>query len=471
MHNLSQVSIFSLFVLSLTAVTISPLLAQNGEQLYRTYCAGCHGAQLQGQSAEPLIKETWTYGRGKNQLVRNITYGIANTEMAAWGTVLEAVEIETLADFIITAQEVPLMRIAELPAYIDTEHYRLHIEKVVDTGLDAPWALTFIGPRRALITERKGAVSLLEGGQLDPNPIANTPFPMQTRIGGLMGITADPDYDTNGWIYLALSHTTGDPRNTASPGMTRIVRGRIENHTWVDEQTLFQVADSLQVANGHRWGGQLLFDKEGYLYFTIGDLAEGEAAQDIRKAHGKTLRIHADGTIPADNPYVNEPGAIEAIFTIGNRNTQGLAQHPVTGDIWSTDHGPMGGDEVNILRKGSNYGWPLVTYGLDYNGAIVSEQTEAPGLIPPVAQWTPSIAASPASFVDSPLFPAWENNLLVGALAYEELRRLSIEGEHIINQEIILKGYGRVRYVTQGPDGAIYVILNQPDMLIRIIPE
>lgn len=225
------------------------------------------------------------------------------------------------------------------------------------------------------------------------------------------------------------------------------------------------------VVRGDRWGCRFLFDKDGYLYFTIGDMGKAMASQDLSLPTGKVYRIHPDGSIPKDNPFVNSSGSLPAIFTFGNRNVQGIAQHPVTGAIWATEHGPRGGDELNILKKGANYGWPAITYGIDYSGKTVSEKTEQQGMEQPIVQWTPSIAACPAEFITSPLFANWKNDLMVGALAFEELRRLVIVNNKVIKQEMILKGYGRVRDIKTSPDGSIYVLLNKPDMILRLSPN
>ena len=195
-------------------------------------------------------------------------------------------------------------------------------------------------------------------------------------------------------------------------------------------------------------------------------MARAMDSQNPGKPSGKTFRINKDGSIPKDNPSLGKKGALAAVYTTGNRNVQGLAQHPATGEIWATEHGPMGGDELNILKKGRNYGWPLVTYGVDYSGEIVSKITEGKGFEPPVTQWTPSLAICPAEFITSGLFARWKNNLFVGALAFEEIRRLVIQDHTVTSQEVILKGVGRVRDLKIGPDGALYVLLNDPDMIL-----
>ncbi len=400
--------------------------------------------------------------------MRNISYGIAGTEMGAWKNLLNKGEIQALADFIEQAQDTPFSAIPGLPAQIQTEIHLLNVDVLVETDIETPWSIAFINPDLALVTERKGAIRVLEHGRLHPEPVVDTPIPFNTPYGGFLGIVVDPAYEENGWIYLAMCESSVDQSDPSAPAMIKVVRGRIQQNTWVDQQTLFQAPDALQVAGGNRWGGRLLFDAEGYLYFSIGDLAVADASQDPGKAPGKTFRIHADGSIPADNPYVNQPGALGATFTLGNRNAQGLALHPETGEVWSTDHGPMGGDEINILENGANYGWPVVTYGIDYNGEQVSDQTHAEGMTQPVTYWTPSIAVSSATFVKGDQFPGWQNNLLIGALAFEEVRRLVVDGDQITKQETVLKGYGRVRDVMTSPDGSVYVLLNRPDKIVRL---
>lgn len=449
----------------------SAVSAQSGEEVYKTYCAGCHGSQLQGNTAGALVKTDWQYGRGKAALVRNIRFGIPSTEMIAWGSALKDEQINAVADYIIASQEVPPNAVRPIPETLETKDYRLKVDKLVTTGLNTPWGIEFVDARRALISERSGGLRWMVDGKLDPRPVQGLPATYsQNTTGGFMDIALDPDYAANGWIYLAFSHTY-DPPSREAHGMTKVVRGRIHDYRWSDEETLFEAPDSLKIPGGNRWGCRFLFDSEGYLYFTIGDMARAMDSQDPGKPTGKTFRIHPDGSIPGDNPFVDRLGALAAVYTIGNRNVQGLAQHPVTGEIWATEHGPMGGDELNILKNGANYGWPLVTYGVDYSGEIVSEKTEMPGMESPVIHWTPSIGVGAAEFVTSADFSKWKNNLLVGALAFEEIRRLVIEDHQVTSQEMILKGVGRVRDLKIGPDGALYVLLNTPDMVLRIAPE
>ncbi len=419
-----------------------------------------------------MIKNDWAYGKGRDAIHRNIKSGIPNTEMIGWGTVLKDEQIAAVVDFILAAQERKTTVKAPIPDRIITQEYALKVEKLVTEGIQTPWGIEFVDKNKALITEKSGNIRWLINGKLDPRPIRGLPQThTQSGTGGYLDLALDPQFSKNGWIYIGYSHTNGDITDKKAPGMTKIIRGKIKNYQWTDEQTLFAVPDSLMVVGGDRWGCRFLFDKDGLLYFTIGDMGQAMDSQDLSRATGKVFRIHPDGSIPKNNPFIKVSHALPAIFTIGNRNVQGLAQHPVTGDIWATEHGPRGGDELNILKKGANYGWPVITYGVNYDGKIVSDKDHQEGMEQPITQWTPSIAVCPAEFCISPLFAKWKNNLMVGALAYEELHRLIVDKNKVTTREMIFKGFGRVRDIKTGLDGAMYIILNKPDMILRITPE
>jgi aldose sugar dehydrogenase len=444
---------------------------QQVEVTYKSYCGGCHGARMEGSAATALIKEKWQHGSTYAAIFKTIKFGIPKTEMKGWANTLKDKDIASLANYIIASQKAPAKKAPGLPRQILTQHYLLAVEKLDSGHTSTPWAIEFVHANQALISEKPGKLKWLINGQLDTVSIRGLPAThTKSSTGGFMDIALDRNYEETGWVYLAYSHARGNLEDKNAPGMTRIIRGKIKDHEWTDQQTLFEVPDSLFVVGGDRWGCRFLFDKAGHLYFTIGDMGKAGASQLLDRPTGKVFRINADGSIPKDNPFVGTPGALPAIFTIGNRNVQGIAQHPVTGDIWATEHGPRGGDELNILKKGANYGWPLITYGIDYSGRQVSEKTDEKGIEQPVVQWTPSIAVSAAEFSTSPLFPKWKNDLLVGALAFEELRRLDIVNNKVVKQELILKGYGRVRDLKISPDGTVYVVLNRPDMIIRLRP-
>jgi glucose/arabinose dehydrogenase len=469
-------------VLILVLVICSPsVFGQTGEEVYQNYCAGCHGPKMEGSSATALVKANWKHGGDRNSIMKSIRDGIPGTEMAKWGGVLSEKEIQAVTDYIVKAQQNAGKRnptasgtqpTVEKPVVLDTRHYKLKVETVIAKGLNGPWGIEFIDNKRALITGKTGELYWIVDGKLDPKKIAGLPKTYASDlVGGMMDLALDPEYSMNGWVYIAHSYSTATNPDKTSPGMTRIVRGKVKDHQWVDEQVLFQVHDSLQVTGGTRWGSRLLFDKEGFLYFTIGDMNRADDSQILWRPAGKVYRIKKDGSIPADNPLYGKEPFLQAIYTWGNRNTQGLAQHPVTGLIYSSDHGPRGGDELNILKKGANYGWPVITYGIDYDGTIITTETHKEGMEQPITYWTPSIAVCATEFVNSTRFPLWQNNLLVTALAFQELRRLVIDGDKVTEQELLMKGHGRVRDAKIGPDGALYVLTNAPDALLRITPQ
>ncbi|HTE32741.1 MAG TPA: PQQ-dependent sugar dehydrogenase [Chryseolinea sp.] len=458
----------------ISAIVISfSVAAQTGEEIYKNYCGGCHGAQLQGGTGTALDKASMKHGGDRNSIMKSITKGIPGTEMAKWEGILSAQQIAAVTDFILVAQKKPIAKNKiELPLTVQTKDYKLKIEKLITTGLGTPWGIEFVDATHALISERVGELSWMINGKLDPTPITGTPKTYAQEVtGGYMDVALDPDYRRNGWVYLAFSENSTNSNNKEAPGMTKIVRGKIVDHKWKDEQTLFQVNDSLKLTSGARWGCRFLFDRQGFLYFTIGDMGRGPDSQVLSRPSGKIYRINSDGSIPKDNPLYGSKTYLQAIYSWGNRNVQGIAQHPVTGLIYASEHGPRGGDELNIIKKGANYGWPVITYGIDYDGSIITNETKKDGMEQPITQWTPSIAVSAIEFVTSPKLPKWKNNLIVTALAYQEIRRLIIDGDRVVDQEIILKGYGRVRDVKFGPDGAMYVLMNEPDEVLRITAE
>ena len=432
---------------------------------------------MQGSTASPLIKTKWNYGGDRKSIIKSIADGIPSTNMVSWKNTLSTKQIHALADYILKAKKSPsAIKTVAKPLSVKTKLYTLKIEKLINQGLEEPWGIEFIDSNRALITGRRGKLYQVVNGKLDKEEITNLPKTYAYNlVGGMMDIAVDPQYAENGWIYIALSDNPTHTIDSTAAGMTKVVRGKLDGNQWVEEQTLFQADDSVLVSGGMRWGSRLLFDNQGLLYFTIGDMQQsiqsGNNPQLPWRPEGKIYRINSDGTIPPDNPYFQDKDALQAVYAWGTRNVQGLAQHPITGDIFFTDHGPQGGDELNLLKNGANYGWPVVTYGVNYDGSIISKQSQKEGMEQPLTYWTPSIAVCAAEFVTGNRFPKWKNNLLITALKFEELRRLVIDGNRVIEQEILLKGYGRVRDVKVGPDGALYLLTNSPDALLRVLPQ
>ncbi|WP_347839499.1 PQQ-dependent sugar dehydrogenase [uncultured Draconibacterium sp.] len=447
------------------------LAAQNGAQLYGQHCASCHGANLSGGNAASLIDRVWQFGAEDNYVFRNIKFGIAHLGMPSYEATLNDGEIRALMAYLRESEQKAGAEKPPIAKELETLDYLIDVE-VFAEGLEIPWAIDFLDENTALVTERPGRLRVVENGKLLDAAVKNTPEVLHAGQGGLMDVAIDPDYQHNGWVYLAYSHVLAEGDGSQRPpAMTRIVRGKIENNIWTSQEVLFEAPHETYRTTRHHYGCRIVFDPWGYLYFAIGDRGAGYQAQDFTLPNGKVHRIYKDGSIPADNPWVAEEGAIPSLYSLGNRNIQGMAIHPQTGELWTTEHGPMGGDELNRIEWGKNYGWETITYGKNYNGTIITEETHKPGMEQPNLYWRPSIAVCGLDFYSGDLFKKWKNKLLVGALKYEEVRLLQIEGERVVHEEVIVKNQGRVRDVSTGPDGAIYVVLNKPGTVIRLTPK
>jgi aldose sugar dehydrogenase len=341
--------------------------------------------------------------------------------------------------------------------------------QIVAEGLKNPWGVVKLPDGRFLVTERGGSLRVIDAqGQLQPEPIAGVPPVYAKGQGGLLDIELHPDYAKNGWIYLAFAK----PRE--GNALTSIVRARLQGNALVEMETVFEPPIEEYTSSGNHFGCRLEFDRERYLFFTIGDRGDqatpANNAQRLDNVKGKVHRLHDDGRVPADNPYVNQPNARPSIWCHGNRNAQGLRIQAETGVIWEVEHGPRGGDELNIIRKGVNYGWPIVTHGINYSGTPITDKTEMPGMEPPVIYWTPSIAVGGMDFYFGDKFPQWRGNLFVTALAHQKMVRIEISGEKVSHQEILLEKSGRIRDVRCFEDGYIYVVYDEPGKIVRLVP-
>jgi len=272
-----------------------------------------------------------------------------------------------------------------------------------------------------------------------------------------------PDFETNNLIYLGYSKRSGDVGNTA------IARAKFTDNRLNDFEEIFYGHD--RTGRAHHFGFRIVFDDDGYLFFSIGDRGLMANAQKLDNHNGKVKRIHDDGSIPADNPFVNQAGAMPEIWSYGHRNIQGMALHPVTRELWSHEHGPRGGDEINLVKKGLNYGWPLATHGINYDGTTITADTTLPGMVDPILHWTPSIAPCGLAFVSGSKYPAWNENMLVGALAGQHIHRVEFQDGKVVHTEKILNGFARFRDVRVGPDGYIYALTELPGIFFRIIPK
>ena len=463
-----KVVITLLFIISLSFNACSQ---PDGAALYQQYCSTCHGVDLKGGNGGSLVDGIWQFGAADSYKFRNVKFGITHLGMPSYDGILKDDDMRAIMTYISDAEKNSGAVKPTIVKELETLDYKLNVE-VFAEGLEIPWAIDFLDATTALITEKPGRLRVVTKGKLQPEPVKNIPKVLNEGQGGLMDVAVDPDYSQNGWIYLAFSHVLDKKAGEERPGaMTKIVRGKIENNNWINEQVLFEAPREMYRTTRHHYGCRIVFDPEGYLYFAIGDRGAGFQAQDNTLPNGKVHRIHKDGKIPADNPFVSDPKAMKSLYSLGNRNIQGMAIHPETGELWTTEHGPMGGDEVNLIKPGKNYGWETITYGINYNGTIITDVKRKPGLEQPNLYWRPSIAVCGLDFYRGDLFKKWKNKLLVGALKYEEVRLLNIEGDRVMHDEVIFKGQGRVRDVQTGPDGAIYVVLNDPGTVVKLMPK
>ena len=336
---------------------------------------------------------------------------------------------------------------------------------VADTlaaGLDNPWGLAFLPDGRILVTERKGEIRVVQAGKLPNERIGGLPTVYSQGQGGLLDIRLHPDYARNGWLYLTYA------KPGAGGASTALARAKLQGNQLTDWQELFEAQPF--VNSGLHFGSRIAFDGKGYVFVSIGERGDAPNAQRLDNHYGKIIRLHDDGRVPTDNPFADQPGAKPEIWSYGHRNPQGMVYQPETGTLWAHEHGPKGGDEINVIAKGKNYGWPAITYGINYDGTPISNLTQQVGMEQPVHYWVPSIGPSGMTFVTGDRYPNWRGNLLVGALALRHLARVEVAGTRYVGEEKLFDGLARVRQVVQGPDGYVYVVTEGPGVVIKLIP-
>ncbi|MFA6287473.1 MAG: PQQ-dependent sugar dehydrogenase [Opitutaceae bacterium] len=472
----------ALLIASLLATASALGQTRDVKKIYAELCANCHGASLEGGSGSSLIIGKWKHGGDDAGLTQSIRDGYPLAAMPAWGAVLSDADIRGLVVYI-REQGAAYERnrtVFAKPANSITaqsELYPYRLETVAG-NLNEPWSLAFLPDGRALVTEKKGALRIIENGKLLEKPVDGVPSVDTNGQAGLFDVVTHPDFARNGWIYLSFADPQKSPEGR-NISMTRIIRSHLRDGALVDQETIFQAPlETYRPSGGPHFGGRITFDGKGHVFFSIGERGAKEHAQDLARPNGKIHRLADDGKIPADNPFVNTPGADKSIWSYGHRNPQGLVYDKATGKLWETEHGPRGGDELNLIRKGLNYGWPITTYGIDYDGRpftyrdakgqLIPSVTTKEDIEPPATYWVPSIAVSSLNVYEGNLFPKWKGNLFAASLAAQELRRIEVKDGKVVHQEIIFKGIGRLRDAITGPDGALYVLL--PDRVSRLIP-
>jgi len=499
--------------------------------LFTDKCAGCHGSSLTGGRVPSLFDAKWNYANDDESITRIIHDGIEGTEMEPFAGTLSEQQIWQLVSYIRMQGAALQAKPTYVPdpdgQIIKSEKQTFKIE-VIARDIETPWALAFLPDGRLLITERPGRLRIVEKGKLLPEGVKGLPKVWEKQDGGMFDVEVHPNYKKNGWIYLSYSETlpgyvappppppapgtpaaapsTPPPAGTPAerganpaappagapgpqggrgrgrggppdpPSLTVIIRGKInKNHEWVDQQVLFRGKPEWYSSTNAHYGSRFIFDKQGHLFYTLGEKNNMVNAQDLTNPLGKIHRVNDDGSVPKDNPFVNTPGAIPTIWSYGHRNPQGLAWNPVTGKLWESEHGPQGGDEINIIEKGHNYGWGMITMGVQPG---ITERAHE-GMEQPVVYYTPTIAPSGIVFYAGDKYPQWKNNLFVSALGGQQLRRLEIDGDKVTHQEPVFNQFGRVHDVIAGPDGYLYVTLQLPGqvlsqstagMIARLIP-
>lgn len=456
----SALVVFSSFY-ALTAKQPTP--AAPPEETYQKFCSSCHG-----EKPEAFVDRKWKYGTSKAEIVKSITNGYPDNGMPSWGPALKAEEIDALADLIVK-------NIQEGKKYVFSDKPTSNIFAAADltvkldtivSEMNNPWGMAFLPGGEMLITDRTGEMYRLDKNHKRTR-VEGVPAVVVEGQGGLLDVELHPAFEKNKLIYL--SYSAGKEENGQKLATTVVMCAKLDGNTLTDPKVIFEALPYSKTR--HHYGSRLEFGKDGYLYITVGDRGnEKQNPQSLDSDCGKVHRIKDDGSVPADNPFVNKGPAHATVYSYGHRNPQGMTLHPTTGEIWTHEHGPRGGDEVNIVKKANNYGWPVISYGINYDGTTFTNLTAKEGMQQPLHYWIPSIAPSGMVFVTGDKYKAWKGNLLVGSLRFKYLNRCVIQGNKIVKEEILLKNLGRVRNVAMGKDGYIYVAVEDPGYVFRLVP-
>lgn len=470
--------------------------------IYKTQCAVCHGKDHRGSALGPsLLVDPLVHGGSVEQLVSSIAEGYPDKGMPGWRGTLSDANIRGLVIYLLEKRagdpgeagqgigEAP-----EIPTEpIETRDYTLRIEPVYE-GLSEPYSIAVLPDGRFLVTEKMRGISLVEADGSSATLISDTPRfyddavlrgPSYTGSGWAHEVALHPDYRENGWIYLSYGDRCSDcnaiSRETGQPVvLVKLVRGRLEGTRWVDQETIWEgPREDYQAGAENGAAARIAFDDRGYVYMTIGEFTDYRGVQDLDKPYGKIIRMHDDGRTPTDNPFVDVPGALPSIWTLGHRNAQGLDFDPSTGLLWSSEHGPRGGDEANLILPGRNYGWPLVSLGVDYDGHPIPYakkygiEFDPADLTPTMIDWTPSPGVSSIVFYRGDMFPKWRNHMIVATLARNELWRYVVDANGERERETLIEGLGRFRDVEVGPNGDLVVILEHRtgSRILRIVQD
>ncbi|MEO6347574.1 MAG: PQQ-dependent sugar dehydrogenase [Aquaticitalea sp.] len=338
-----------------------------------------------------------------------------------------------------------------------------HDYEMVVPNLSIPWGFVFLPDNSMLINEKEGKMIHFKDGK--KTDVQGVPEVYNRGQGGLLDLALHPNYKQNGWIYFTYASSEGE----GDGGNTAIMRAKLKDNQLVEKQLIYKASPN--TTKGQHFGSRIAFDTKGYLYFSAGERGERDInPQDITRDNGKIYRLNDDGSIPKDNPFVKEPNTKKAIYSYGHRNPQGLVLNPFNGELWEHEHGPQGGDEINIIKAGANYGWPVISYGINYDGTKFTDITAQEGMEQPLHYWDPSIAPSGMAFISSDNYPGWKGDLLVGSLKFQYMDKCVLKDGKVIKEERLLDGLGRVRTIHQGPDGYIYVAIENLG-IVKLLPK
>ena len=430
------------------------------EALYQEYCSGCHGEELR-----TFVNQPWKHGKSPEQVAYSIKVGYPDAGMPSYDSTFTDAQIASLTEYILATIQKP--NIATEDASKDgvtnqSGALAVRYELVLD-GIDIPWGIAFLPDNSMLVTEKSGKLyhKANDGAKRE---IGGVPAVWDHGQGGLLDVLVHPDFATNQRIYLSYSKETGDGEGNTAVHLARLVDGQL-----VGGKDIWVAANAS--GKKYHFGSRLVIDDDGYLFVSIGDRGDRDTnPQDITRAPGKIHRLHDDGRIPTDNPFYNTPNAVKSIWSYGHRNAQGLALHPVTRELWEHEHGPRGGDELNRITPGTNYGWPVISYGINYSGTKFTDITKKEGMAQPQRYWVPSIAPCGMDFVRGNKYPGWENSVLVGSLKFDYVSRCALDGNTVTEEEKIFEDIGRVRSLEVDRDGYIYVGVEEPGRVYKVLP-
>jgi glucose/arabinose dehydrogenase len=454
----------------------TPQQQASASAFYMETCSKCHGAAGEGGGGgtQSLIVEEKFDQKYDRPFFDAIKDGVPHAGMEGYGATMSDAQIWAQVVHIRELQARGLRAKNGSPKPVDGvfhgKRHNFRIDTIVDSGLKTPWAIDWLPDGKMLVTNLPGYINLVVNGKLGPQ-IEGLPQTRQMGQGGLMDVAVSPDYAKSGWVYLAFTDITESRQS-----MTKVVRGKLQisgdSAKWVEQQAILEFPREFYTQAGVHFGSRIAFDNKGHVFIAVGERGTNMRVQELNNPFGKNFRLNLDGTIPADNPFPNGEGVLKGIWSYGHRNQQGMAMAP-DGTLWVTEHGPRGGDEVNKIEKGANYGWPVAVFGINYNDTPFKTPwvPEDQKITQPVLRWLPSTGASGLDVVKGKAFPKWHGDLIAGGLSGANLDRIRVSGNKLVEREELLHGMGRIREVAIGPDGYVYVAINQPDKIIRLVPE